>query len=186
MILLEGMEEALVRVRKYLTEFPHKILHFLPVCIAVRRTGRFDDRQVQHFCHMFHMALRQVNEGTDHGDAGPAHTGFRVEGFKPPFIKQRHEQGFNGVLAMMSQGKLVDIVFHTGVGKDRAAHFRTERAGVLFLTVVKDDFADFRFLHNILNIQLFTQGADTGEIKRFQSEGDGNGIKRKILMGNCR
>ena len=52
-----------------------------------------------------------------------------------------------------------------------------------YLSIIKNDFAYFSFLHNIFNVQLFTKGADTGKVERFQPQGNGNGIKRKILVG---
>ena len=94
MILLQGVKEALVRVRIYLPESAHQILHFSPPGIAVGGTGRLDDRKIQHFCHMFYMAFRKVYQGPDHGDTGSAHGGFRVKSMETAFIKDGHQEQF--------------------------------------------------------------------------------------------
>ena len=103
---------------------------------------------------MLHMAFRKINERTDDRNAGAAHPGFRMKGAELSLIKQRHQQGFDGVFPVMSESKLIDAVLHTGVGQYSPAHFGTESAGIFFLPVFKNNPADFSILHNIGNIKM--------------------------------
>ena len=114
-------------------------------------------------------------ENANYGDTGSAHGGFRVKSMETAFIKEGHQEGFHSILPVMPEGQLVETVFHAGIGQDSPAHFRAERAWILFLSVIENDLSDLCFLYNKRNLQLFTQMTDTGEVEGFkpQSHCDG-------------
>ena len=68
-ILLEGVKEALGSIGEDLFQFLHQVFHFFPLCVFICGAGGGDYREAQLFEHVLHVLLRQVDQGTDHGDA---------------------------------------------------------------------------------------------------------------------
>ena len=161
MVLLQGMQQAFGSIRVDRPEFLHQFLHLLPLGFAVRGAGGGDDRERQRFEHMLYMGLRQVDKRPDYGDPCAAHQRLRMEGMEPPLVEQAHEERFQHILAMVPQCQFVASQFLAGFGQNSPAHLGAKGAGVLFLTVFKDDLADLCFFNDIGNLQLFAQGPDS-------------------------
>ena len=73
--------------------------------------------------------------------------GYRLETADPALKQQGHHEGLHRVVIVVPQRQLVEAPLHNCLIQGAPAHFRAQGAGILLLTVVKNNGSNFR-LHN--------------------------------------
>ena len=68
--------------------------------------------------------------------------GHRLEAADAALVEQAHEKGLHRVVMVVPQGDLVDALGQQRFVQRAASHFGAHGAGVLLLSVVKNDRAD--------------------------------------------
>ena len=105
----------------------------------------------------------------------------RLEAADASLIDQRHNKGLHRVIIMVTQRQLSDAPIQYGLIQGATAHFGAHGAGILFLTVVKDDGRDLCVDDGIRHIQFFAEGGHAG-IVHAETHIDGNGLQLKITV----
>ena len=101
---------------------------------------------------------------------------------KPPFIKEGHQECFDGILTMMTESELVESFLNTDICQNGSAHFGTQGTGVFLPAIIKNDLSDFCFPYKIFDLQLIAKSSYRRKIKWFQPHRNRYCQQGKILM----
>ena len=181
--MLQRMQDPFRSIRESCFQRGKKPGGGFPLGMSVRRARGADHREGQDFLHVLHMALRQVDQGPYHRNAGTAHGGTGMESTEPALMEEGKDQRFNGVIPVVAESQLVAFVFNAGVGQNGTAHLGAQGTGILFLPVFENDFTDLCFLNDIGDFQGIAQGRNFRIIRSAQTVVHGDGEQGEILMG---
>ena len=96
------------------------------------------------------------------------------EAVQATLIKQRHKEGFHNIVLIMPQSDLIAAKLFRHIIQCALPHFCTERAGIFFFSLIKNDFADIGFHNGIMHTQLIAECLYAVIACTWQTEGDGH------------
>lgn len=111
--------------------------------MAILRAGIFHHWQLKIISRVYDAYFTNINKGPDQCYLSPGKVTDWLHQFDPALIEKTEEKGFNGIIQVMSQGNLTAAHLFGCNMQGAIAHLATERAGIGFLAVFKDDGSDF-------------------------------------------
>ena len=125
-----------------------------------------------------------VQQRPDLGHAGAVQIRYRLEAADAALEQQVHQQRLHRVVIVMAQGDLVDAPLRQGGVQAAPPQLGTQRAGVLFPALLKEDLIHRHLDPGIGHLQRLTQLCHAAEVHaghpHLQSDGlhrEGNGIE---------
>ena len=146
--------------------------------MLIHRAAVLQNRQFHTPGKGIHRLFMDIKHGADLGNAGAVQVGYRLEAADPALIDERHQEGFHRVIVVVAQRQLVAAPVKQGLIEGAAAHLGAHGAGIFFLSVVKNNGADFGFYHGVGHLQLFAQGFYPAVVHP-QAHIDGDGLQGK-------
>ena len=148
----DGMEHPLLGSGMLSIELLDQFLSVLAFGISVYRTLFLQSREIVLMLKTDHIRLIQEHQGTYDGQVHPIQIGLWGKGMEPAFKNEGQEHGFDDIVHMMAVSHLIAAHFLHSLIQSAFAHFRAQRAGIGFLTYIKEDLVDIRSNDPVWNL----------------------------------
>ena len=108
--------------------------------MLVGRAGGFHDRELCLFCKVAYVLFRHIYHRADDRHVAARQICDRVEHPYPSFKEKIEHEGLDNVIEMVPESDLVAAEAVCCVVQRAATHFCAERAGIVLITVLENDF----------------------------------------------
>ena len=145
--------------------------------VLVCRAGAGDDRKLVSLHKVGDHLLGQIEHRADLGHAAAVEVGDRFEAADAALIEQRHQEGFDRVVAVVPQGNLADPHLRDRIGKRPAPHLRAERTGIFLFAALKGHGTDLRLDAVVRYLQTVAERRDRREVHAGKTHVDREGLQ---------